>query len=72
MSPHILQDRPHLIPRWWVFCDVQFKFGTLKLVLMRVICSLVFGCGLGGLSGNLFEKGEDSEGGWYRRLVEEC
>lgn len=39
---------------------------------MRVICSLVFGCSLGGMSGNLFEKGEDSEGGGYRRLVEEC
>lgn len=38
---------------------------------MCVICSLVFGCGLRGLSGNLFEEGKDSEGSGYRRLVEE-
>ena len=38
---------------------------------MCVICSLVFGCGLRGLRGDLFEEGKDSEGSRYRRLVEE-
>ena len=63
MSSHVFQNRPHLISRRWVLCDVQFKFRTLKFVLMRVICSLIFGCGLRSMGGDLLEKSEDSERG---------
>ena len=64
MSSHIFQNRPHLISRRWVLCDVQFKFRTLKLVLMRVICSLIFRCGLRSMGRDLLEKSDDSERGW--------
>ena len=38
---------------------------------MRVICSLIFGCGLRGMGGDLFEDRKDSEGSGYRRLMKE-
>ena len=63
--PHVFQNRPHLISRWRILLDVQFKFGTLKLVLMRVIRSLVLGCGLRGMSGDLLEEGKGSERGGH-------
>lgn len=40
----VFKYSPQLIPGWYILCDVQLKFRSLKFVLVCMICSLVFRC----------------------------